>query len=243
MTSIEVIGAGLGRTGTNSMMLALEELGFSPCHHMWRLFQNSDRHHHLDALSRDLEDKEALEGLFKGYKAVVDSPGCNFYEKFMELHPNAKVILTVRDSPEVWERSAQSTIFELNKPMNWFKRQFLRYNRPSHLKATEEICIKVHGVNPYDCKADLQQLYRDWNRRVTETVPSEKLLKFNVKQGWGPLCEFLGVPVPDKEFPRLNSTEEYLQWERSIGYEVLPKITKMLVAGAGIAALLTTYCF
>ena len=61
---------------------------------------------------------------------MVDAPGCLFYEKFMKLNDNAKVILTIRDSPEAWEKSAQETIFELNKPMNWFKRQFIRYNHP-----------------------------------------------------------------------------------------------------------------
>ena len=234
MTSFQVIGAGLGRTGTMSMMLALEELGFDPCHHMFRLFENAERNHHLTALSRDLNDDEALEGLFGGYKSVVDHPGCVFYEKFMQLNVNAKVILTIRDSPEAWEKSAQDTIFELNKPMNWFKRQFIRYNMPSHIKDTEKICIEVHGSNPYDIKADLCQLYRDWYSKVVETVPAEKLLIFNVKQGWKPLCDFLGVPIPDKDFPKSNSTGEFQQWRRSMVNEDIKRIVKVMLVTGGI---------
>ena len=216
MTSFEVIGAGMGRTGTMTMKLALEELGFAPCHHMLSIFAHPEKYHHLETLSNNLDDEGALVGLFGGYKAVVDHPGCVFYEKFMKIHPNAKVILTIRDSPDAWQKSAQDTIFELNKPMNWVKRQILMLARPAHIKVMERLCTEMHGHNPFDPETDLTQIYKDWYARVTETVPSERLLIFNVKEGWRPLCEFLGVPIPEKDFPKVNSTKEFQKMKKSM---------------------------
>jgi hypothetical protein len=82
---------------------------------------------------------------------------------------------------------------------------------------------RVHGVQPNDPKTDLAKMYTDWNKRVIETVPAEKLLIFNVKEEWKPLYDFLGVPVPDKPFPRVNSTEEFKEWRA----EFQRKITGM----------------
>ena len=97
--NLKVIGAGFGRTGTMSLKVALEELGFDPCYHMSELFENSS---HADlwnaAADGERVDWEALLG---GYAATVDWPGCSFYEELMEAYPDAKVLLSVRD-PERW---------------------------------------------------------------------------------------------------------------------------------------------
>ena len=126
MTSISIIGAGLGRTGTTSLKYALEELGYFPCHHMIEIFDDKD---HIAHLWKDVyftrirstncvEEKghqqaldDLLKEIFKKYSATVDCPGYMFFDKFIQWNPNAKVILTVRDSPKQYRESAQNTFF------------------------------------------------------------------------------------------------------------------------------------
>ena len=223
MTSLQVIGAGLGRTGTLSMKMALEEIGFGPCHNMTVAIELVERHKYFDTLLSLNNDgylnEDALKAIFEGFSATTAYPGCMFFEELMKLNPNAKVILTLRDSPEDWAKSARDTIFSGNKASN---RVVSCWNRFVYLTLMPRLLCSVykmmemqkfHGVQPNDPKTDLAQMYTDWNNRVIETVPAEKLLIYNVKEGWKPLCNFLGVPIPDKAFPRVNSTKE---WKRKV---------------------------
>ena len=215
MSGLQVIGAGLGRTGTLSVKQALEDLGFNPCHHMYETFKHPERNHkhHFTSILANENVSEHLEDVFGGYKATVDYPGCMFYEDFMKMNPDAKVILTVRDSPEAWVKSVEDTLFSLHTASNWLSWKFQKIVRsvvaPAHIPVVVELMTRTHGVDPSDPKTDLAQMYTDWINRVKETVPAEKMLVFNVKQGWKPLCDFLGVPVPDTPFPRVNSSEEW----------------------------------
>ena len=216
MSGLQVIGAGLGRTGTLSMKKALEELGFNPCHHMEETFLNPkpNQKSHFQDILQENNKEQALKALYDGYKATVDYPGCMFYEDFMKMNPDAKVILTVRDSPEAWVKSVEDTIFDGHGTNSWIFRKIhlpIRtiFLEGPHLLVIRKIMTKTHGVDPIDPKTDLAQMYTDWVNRVKETVPAEKLLVFKVKQGWKPLCDFLGVPVPDTPFPRVNSTKEF----------------------------------
>ena len=213
------------------MKLALEELGFTPCHHMTETITHPDRNHHFRAILQDVENEEAIKAIFVGYKATVDQPGNLFYQTFMKLNPNAKVILTVRDSPESWATSARNTIFSCNNNSGWIpsniKRIFWDFFEPPQIQLVHKIMAnkKFHGVDPNDPKTDLAQMYTDWNNRVIETVPAEQLLIFNVKEGWKPLCDFLGVPVPDTPFPRVNSTEE---WNDLVSIRIEVKLCETL---------------
>ena len=115
MAGLQVIGAGLGRTGTLSMKLALEELGFNPCHHMDEVIGvHTDRNHLFKTIYEEEDNIDAIKELFGGFVASVDYPGCMFYEEFMKINPDAKVILTIRDTPEAWAKSAGETIMRFN---------------------------------------------------------------------------------------------------------------------------------
>ena len=233
MSGLQVIGAGLGRTGTLSIKQALEELGFNPCHHMKETTMYNPRPNqtsYFKDIHLGRNKGEALEALFGGYKATVDYPGCMFYEDFMKMNPDAKVILTVRDSPEAWVKSVDETIFGGHGEGRWFSGKLhvlLRslFVEGHHLFVIRKIMTQTHGVNPDDPKTDLAQMYTDWVNRVKETVPAEKLLVFNVKQGWKPLCDFLGVPVPDTPFPRVNSTKQFQSREDWLVKKGLLKLT------------------
>jgi hypothetical protein len=193
-----VIGSGLGRTGTMSTKLALEQLGFAPCHHMVEVFMHPES---LPLWIAAGEGKADWNAIFDGYQAMVDHPGCAYWRELMDFYPDAKVLHTVRD-PDKWFDSTQATIFskanmsradgDPNSPMTRFF---------GHLRAW-------YGGDMND-RAFMTDFFRRHTERVVASVPKERLLVFEVAQGWEPLCQFLGVPVPDTPYPRENTTEQF----------------------------------
>jgi hypothetical protein len=194
--TLQVVGAGLGRTGTMSLKLALEQLGLGPCYHMAEVFKNPAASGYWEAAA----DGEVMdwERVFKGYNATVDWPSATFYKTLADAYPSAKVILTVRD-PQAWFASTQATIFTSD------------YTQPP-ANGFESMVRKVVGR-----MFDMRMHDRDWlisiferhNDEVRATIAPERLLTYEVAQGWGPLCDFLGVAVPDSPMPKVNSTEEF----------------------------------
>ncbi|MFN8494841.1 MAG: sulfotransferase [Caldilineaceae bacterium] len=203
---MQVIGAGLGRTGTLSLKTALEELGFGPCYHMQELVLRHPEHIDtwVDALYGRPVDWKTF---FKPYQATVDYPGCNYYQELMDVYPDAKVILTVRD-PQKWYESAYHTIYAISKVIpSWIK-----YISPQRAKLNEMIGNQIwqRQFSNFEDRAQSIAVFKQYNETVKQTVLPERLLVFEVKQGWEPLCQFLGVPVPqDKPFPHLNDTAEF----------------------------------
>src|SRR5215210_7088160 len=56
------------------------------------------------------------------------------------------------------------------------------------------------------------EVFNRHNEEVEEYVSPDRLLVYEVKDGWEPLCEFLNVEVPEGEpFPRLNDTATFMQ--------------------------------
>ena len=201
--SIDIIGAGLGRTGTLSLKLALERLGFAPCYHMLQLIEHPDRLPHWEAATRG--DTVDWDVLFAGYRATVDYPGCLFYRSLMAHYPEAKVILTVRD-PETWYDSAYSTIFPGGRPADL-------PSLPAEMSSRQRMIDRLIWDGQFGGRfADRAHALAEFQRHIEEveqTVPAERLLVFEVREGWEPLCAFLDVPVPDEPFPRTNSQQEF----------------------------------
>lgn len=204
--ALQVIGAGLGRTGTLSLKLALEDLGFVKCYHMTEVIAHPEHAPVWDAAARG----EAVDwdALFEGYRAAVDWPPCRFYAELMQCYPEAKVILTVRDADR-WYDSALRTIYHA-------RRTFARWPMPllPRMRAFERMLDRLIWDGTFDGrfedKAHAIAVYDRHNDEVRRRVPPERLLVFEVKQGWGPLCAFLGVPEPaDRPFPHVNDTEEF----------------------------------
>ena len=136
----------------------------------------------------------------RGYLATVDSPGCDIYQDLMILYPKAKVILSVRENDEAWWKSFSSTLAVLaTKRFKWlaYPVPFLRcMNTLTHVMFNR--WMRLAGTNALG-----PEIHRAHNEDVQSNVPSEKLLVYNVKMGWKPLCEFLNVPIPDEPFPNL----------------------------------------
>lgn len=196
--SLGIIGAGFGRTGTFSLKSALEQLGFGPCYHMVEVVRAPERAQHwIDAAEGRPTDWNKV---FAGYRATVDWPGCDYWRELVELFPNAKVILSTRD-PESWYRSTQNTIF------NQSNKDRLEL-RPYMLRLMYAIANRNFGGSLSDHDR-LIAAFNAHNAAVQAAIPAPHLLVYRAEQGWGPLCAFLGVPVPDQPYPVANTTEEF----------------------------------
>jgi len=212
--AIEIIGAGFGRTGTHSLKLALQRLVFSKCYHMEDLVRNPENLHYWE----DAREGKHVDWdeLFKGYRAAVDFPANMFYKDFMKLYPDAKVILTMRD-PENWYKSFGDTIIRQSNPSlkqivsMSFKLPFNKklWKQLRVFKYANEYLDDMFEGRFYEDKEKAINFFNNWNDRIKNTVPAEKLLIYEVKNGWKPLCDFLGCSVPDEPFPRSNTTAEF----------------------------------
>ncbi len=214
---LKVIGAGLGRTGTLSLKTALEELGFAGCYHMTEVLARPGHAQVWDAAARG--EPVDWEALFRGFQATVDWPGCNFYREFLRLYPDAKVILTVRD-PDRWYDSARQTIYHVRSVFPGWLTPFVP--RMRHLRTMLDRLVWVGMFKGrFEEKPFAIEVFRRHNEEVRQTVPPDKLLVYEVKEGWGPLCSFLGVPVPEgKPFPHLNDAEEFRSRIRRVAFVV-----------------------
>lgn len=192
---LKVIGSGLGRTGTLSTKLALEQLGFGPCYHMMEVFMHPERVPLWVAAGAGRADWDAI---FDGYQSTVDHPGARYWREMMAHYPQAKVLHTVRD-PEKWFASTQATIFSPDSPA---------HNPPPAMRPFFDTVNAGYGGDLND-RAFMLDFFRRHTEAVVATVPKDRLLVFDVKDGWEPLCAFLGVPVPATPFPRENSTEQF----------------------------------
>ncbi|MGH8900556.1 MAG: sulfotransferase family protein [Egibacteraceae bacterium] len=206
---LKVIGAGFGRTGTTSLHAALEVLGF-PCYQMLTIIAQPERARLWDAAAHG--EPVDWEEVFSGFQASVDLPGLVFWRELVDAYPDAKVILSVRD-PDRWYESVERTILHMapqsqasgleSPPVaNLFPPEFQRMTANSAFQRT--FGGLVGG------REQAIEVFERHNKEVQRYVPAERLLVYEVTEGWEPLCAFLGVPVPaGTPFPHLNDTEAF----------------------------------
>ena len=207
---MEVICAGWGRTGTRSLKYALEHITSKPSYHMQNILLNKN-----DAtLWHDLifDNYAPLrfnwETIFKGYSACLDFPSCNYYKELMEFYPNAKVILTVRDD-DSWIKSWNVLN---NSVLNSYTFKFLAKIPYTSFKLQKDIHNKMILSKGGAFKGALndeaiKKRFNEWNQSVIDYVPKDRLLVYQVKDGWEPICKFLDKPIPDIPFPYKNKTK------------------------------------
>jgi hypothetical protein len=165
---------------------------------------------------RAAEGKPDWEAIYEGYACGVDAPTCVFWRELAQFYPTAKVILTVRD-PDSWYESGQATVLSPEAQRQIGASQlgtFFAKLMPRHLG--DENMGKIHD------RDFMLDHFRRHNGEVERTIPKNRLLVFEVSQGWAPLCGFLGVPVPSTPFPRLNTRAEMAERLR----ESLGKVQK-----------------
>jgi len=204
---MKVIGSGFGRTGTLSMKHALEELGMGPCYHMEEVMRHGGHVGvwHDVGLGRPVDWRR----LFAGFESAVDFPASVVYQDLMEAFPDAKVVHTVRD-PDRWYESTFETIYQARTLVpRWLKRLV-----PFTGRFTEMVDALVwDGVfdGRFEDRDYAIARFDEWTAEVVATVPAERLLVFDVRDGWEPLCDFLRVLQPAGEFPRVNDRESMLR--------------------------------
>ncbi|MFO1123515.1 MAG: sulfotransferase [Hyphomicrobiales bacterium] len=204
--TLTVVGAGVGRTGTYSLKLALNQLGLGPCHHMEEVLHHMPEQ--VPLWTAALNGKPDWAEIYKGYASAVDWPTAGFFRALGKAYPEAKVVLTVR-SPESWAESFGDTIYKLIGG---------RDKAPEAMRAWLAMAHGVIGMTGFPDGLDKHGLARAFTAHVDAVkaaIPPERLLVYQVKEGWEPLCAFLGVPVPDSAFPRTNDRGEF--WERVSG--------------------------
>ncbi len=211
---MRLIGAGLPRTGTLSQKVALEMLGLAPCYHMVNVLADLDQ---AQLWRSALDGAGPWPELFDGFQAMVDWPGAFFYKELIEVYPDAKVLLSVRDS-EAWERSMSSTVWgilfgemlmrdlstarsRIDPKWHAFLQMMQGFWQRSGLLST--------GGGP-DSESMRSGMER-FNEEVQMTVPTDRLLVWSVTDGWEPLCRFLQLPVPAVPFPHVNDSQEFVE--------------------------------
>lgn len=199
---MKVIGAGFGRTGTMSMQAALQTLGYR-CYHMKEVTEHVG---HLQAWHDFVAGRAPMdwEKLFQNFEATVDFPACVYYRELLRAFPDAKVILTVRE-PDRWFDS----FLTLQQTTDQFRVFRILPRARRFLNFVDLLLGKVFG-NPRDRDRCIDVFNRH-NHEVQESIPADRLLVFRVQDGWGPLCQFLGLPIPaGVPFPHLNEGKETL---------------------------------
>ena len=203
--ALEIIGSGFGRTGTLSLKHALEQLGFGPCHHMEEVLGHPDQ---VPLWQAAVAGRPVnWDQLLGGYRSQVDWPGAHFWRDLAAAYPQARVIHSVRPE-DVWWNSFSATIGALlqgyrDKPL------------PPHIRTMMDVNLDMVATRTFHSTVtDRDAAIAAYHRRTEEVraaVPADRLLVFDVAEGWEPLCRFLGVAVPAEPFPRLNSTEAFWQ--------------------------------
>lgn len=216
--SLKIIGAGLPRTGTMSLKASLEILGFKPCYHMIEAANNPHHAYEWQKLSQG--QNIDWEVIFAGYQAALDLPSQRYYKELMQAYPNAKVLLTIRD-PESWYQSINSTFFQMGAErtfldMVWYRLRCLLSKRKRQLDLLDKLTSKILGQDYFQNRLADRQFILDFFDMHTEAVklhvPADKLLIYEVKSGWQPLCDFLECPIPEGiQFPHLNDTQSFRQ--------------------------------
>ncbi|SON57354.1 hypothetical protein HDIA_3813 [Hartmannibacter diazotrophicus] len=203
--SLKVIGTGVGRTGTYSLKLAINELGLGPCHHMEEVLIHMPEQ--LPLWQDAVAGNPNFGAIYDGYPAAVDWPTAGFHRELFAAYPDAKFILTHRD-PERWADSFGATIYKLCAMSE-------TGGVISEMQPWMAMAMAVIAKTGFPLGLDRDGLCAAFEAHmvaVKATIPASQLLVYEVKEGWEPLCAFLGVPVPDGPFPNTNNRGEF--WDK-----------------------------
>jgi Sulfotransferase domain len=213
MSEMRLIGAGLPRTATLTQKTALEMLGAGPCYHMVNVLADLDQ---VAPWMAALEGKGQWDEIFAGFQSTVDWPGGYFYKELMEVYPDAVVLLSVRD-PQAWARSAHNTVWSVRHGESLMRLLSSAWGKvdpkwQGFLEMVDGLLWKDTGTfaAAHETEAQLAAGMVAFNEEVKRTVPAERLVVWEPKDGWEPLCTALDVPVPGEPLPHVNDSEEFV---------------------------------
>lgn len=208
---LRVIGTGMHRTGSMSVKVALEKLGFGPCYHgLEALRRSSDGDHWLAAYESGGDFDWPV--IFEGYRATMDWPTIYFWEQLAGAYPEAKILLTDRD-PESWWNSHVEMLqraTEFDDDLTDEQSRWMEESGYARVRSALGTSLRAAFDGELSDRAHCLRVFEQHSERVRRTVPAERLLVYRVQEGWDPLCRFLGVDVPDEPFPRINAGDHLL---------------------------------
>ena len=198
--TIRLIGAGLGRTGSMSLKLALERLLGGTCHHMMEVFGHPEEIPVWHAAMRG--EPVDFPALLAGYDAIVDYPGAAVWRELAASFPEAPVLLSTRSSSRQWWESASATILPSTS----------RPPEDEQQAAHRAMVVEMFGRSLGDDLTDetaVMAAYEAHNAAVRSEIDPARLFEYQPGDGWGPLCAALGLPEPDEPFPHTNTRDEF----------------------------------
>ena len=201
---LKVIGAGFGRTGTQSLKIALERLNFGPCYHLFELLRNP-KHYQLwenIVFYHNLDFSE----IFKNFKSAVDWPASAYWKELYHLDNSTKVILTVRD-PRKWYQSMRNTIYK--NYLNYLSTDDDRFKKIGDI--TLKPIFETIFQGAFEDKIKAIHIFNEHIANVKEQIPEKNLLIYTIGSGWDPLCKFLETAIPADNYPNVNTTEEFIK--------------------------------
>ncbi len=199
--TLKVVGAGIGRTGTHSLQLALQQLLGAPCYHMLEVLAHPEYiQYWQDAIDGKPVDWDQV---MDGYAAAVDWPAGAFWKELSDHYPDAIVLLSTRSSADAWWKSANDTIFEITRrpapPESGMQGQ----------QTMAQAMLEKRFTPNWTDEKEAKAAYERHNATVRETVPASRLVEWKPGDGWEPICKALKLPVPTEPFPHVNSTDEF----------------------------------
>jgi hypothetical protein len=195
--TLKVVGAGVGRTGTHSLKIALEQLLVGPCHHMVEVLGDPTQiARWMDAIEGRPVDWSTMP---PGYVSLVDWPGCSFWPELSSANPDALVLLSVRDR-ESWYQSASNTIFQAFEAVPPEMQPWMSAVR---------VLLRDRFSDNVDDPTTMMDAFERHNSAVRRAIPASRLLEWAPDEGWEPICDRLGLDVPAHPFPKINTTDEF----------------------------------
>ncbi|OAX81408.1 hypothetical protein ACJ72_04253 [Emergomyces africanus] len=230
---LQVLHLSMPRTGSVSMMAAYKILGLTTYHGFNFVERTRDQTQWERAIDAKFYGKgrpferEDFDAFLGEFGVLSDVPAIGFSEEFIEMYPDAKVILVDRDI-EKWYHSYSTYVIAAN--YTWpalFMRYFLEYfltARPATLMNKLDFAM-LNASDRAGLERNAQDTYRKHYDKIRRLVPKERLLEYKLGSGWQPLCEFLGkeVPGPEVEFPFLNESAEFAKFIKRVQAEILWK--------------------
>lgn len=194
---LAVVGAGCGRTGTHSLKVALERLVGGRCHHMIEVFTSPEQQ---AGWTRAIDGEPVdWSELLNDFRAAVDWPGAAFWRELHAANPEALILLSVRP-PEDWYRSASNTIFEGMREE--------RHAGSTWMTALVRL-LRQRFSDRFEDPQAMMDAYVAHNDAVRAEAPSAQLLEWSPGDDWAPICDRLGLAVPEEPFPVTNTTADF----------------------------------
>ena len=227
-SDVKVIGAGFGRTGTSSLQAALGILGYNKCYHMNDAYLDDNPQKWMrKAAGEDVDWDDLLDG----YDSSVDWPVATYYAELADLIPDAKFLLTERD-PDSWYRSMKSTLYTYYKLIPFWRR-WISPQIGTRVEVMETLLWNGIFQGRMEDPEFIKKLFLEHNEEVKRKLPPERLLVFHVSDGWKPLCEFLGKPVPEEiPFPHVNAGNKTKRRLRKLRFQKHAPFLLLLLAAA-----------